>query len=155
MSSIVEPNKAFWPAGPWHDEPDRIDWVDPPTGVPCMMRRNDFGAWCGYVAIPPTHPWVNLSRDEMSPSPHCHGGLTFKDHWEDWKPENGDRYRDADIGTTLPWIGFDCHHGFDLGPALSSDHSDENRVYRDVQYVTAEVVHLAQHVIDVLVESKG
>ena len=155
MSLGVEPNKALWPAGPWHDEPDRIDWVDPVTGVPCMMRRNDFGAWCGYVALPPTHPWAKLSRDEMAPYPHCHGGLSFNDHWEDWNPENGDRYRDVDIGTTLPWIGFDCHHGLDLGPALLSDHSDENRVYRDVQYVTAEVVYLAQHVINVLVESKG
>lgn len=51
-------DRTGWSSGPWDDEPDRIDWVDDRTGYPLLMKRNDpFGFWCGYVGLPPGHPW--------------------------------------------------------------------------------------------------
>lgn len=50
-------DRTGWPSGPWDDEPDRVEWRDEATGLPCLALRNDmFGSWCGYVAVPPGHP---------------------------------------------------------------------------------------------------
>lgn len=40
--------------GPWDSEPNRVEWKH--AGVPCLAVRNQFGAWCGYAAVPPGHP---------------------------------------------------------------------------------------------------
>ena len=43
-------NKANWPAGEWHDEPDREEWHYPVTGYHCLARRNEaLGFWCRYA----------------------------------------------------------------------------------------------------------
>jgi len=49
-------DKAAWPAGPWHDEPDKRQWRDPETGFPCMVVRSSSGNLCGYVGVPLDHP---------------------------------------------------------------------------------------------------
>lgn len=49
-------DKSEWGNGPWEQEPDKRQWVDPTTGYPCLMVRNHSGAWCGYVGIDQTHP---------------------------------------------------------------------------------------------------
>lgn len=49
-------DKSTWGAGPWQTEPDRIEWEH--VGLTCLMLRTDhMGNWCGYVAVPPGHPW--------------------------------------------------------------------------------------------------
>ena len=54
-------DKSTWGAGPWQDEPDKLQWPDPATGAPCMMIRGQAtGAWCGYVGVFPSHPWHGL-----------------------------------------------------------------------------------------------
>lgn len=40
-------DKTTWGEGPWQHEPDRVDWYDEGTGLPCLMIRNAIGAWCG------------------------------------------------------------------------------------------------------------
>ena len=49
-------DKSAWSPGPWKDEPDRIEWRDEATGLPCLIVRNNGGALCGYVAVNPGHP---------------------------------------------------------------------------------------------------
>lgn len=50
-----------WPLGPWHEETfDKVVWVDPATGLDCMANRGPMGNWCGYVGVPPSHPWHNI-----------------------------------------------------------------------------------------------
>lgn len=51
-------DKSTWGPGPWQDEPDKIQYVDEATGLPCLIVRNgkEIGALCGYVGVLPGHP---------------------------------------------------------------------------------------------------
>lgn len=75
-----------------------------PTGI---YRDHEYLIWlnpnmfayCGYIKIPNTHPWINEEkRDDI----FVHGGITFFE-----KLNNGDT-----------WIGFDCLHFGDFIPTL-------------------------------------
>jgi hypothetical protein len=54
-------DKLDWGAGPWVTEPDKVLWQDEATGYWCLANRNwrVSGSWCGYVAVPPSHPYFN------------------------------------------------------------------------------------------------
>lgn len=158
--------------GPWDDEPDKIQWVDPTTDLDCLMVRNHFGAWCGYVGVPAGHPAYMSSYDSLDVS--VHGGLTFGDTCSSEEPDGV-----ASAGIChVPfegrphdvfWLGFDCGHAFDFQPGMHSmereympdilakfgkteyDHEaamatkDEwgTERYRTMAYVRAEVTDLA------------
>jgi hypothetical protein len=105
-------DKAGWQAGPWNDEPDKIQWQDELTGLPCLIVRGSVGALCGYVGVNPGHPWHGLSYGICPLGAQCpqrnednhwcdhtpesvlnvHGGVTFsagcaglsRPHWERW-----------------------------------------------------------------------
>lgn len=72
-------DKGDWARGAWDDEPDKRQWQDPATGLPCLINRGPSGALCGYVGVPDAHPLHGLSYDECwnAIEPHAHGGLTF------------------------------------------------------------------------------
>lgn len=56
-----------WGPGPWDNEPDRFEWVDEATGFPCLITRHPvFGNLCGYVAVPPGHPFHGLSYGDAA-----------------------------------------------------------------------------------------
>jgi hypothetical protein len=40
-------DKSWWPRGPWDDEPDKVQWPDEATGLPCMVKRGPVGSFCG------------------------------------------------------------------------------------------------------------
>lgn len=61
-------DKSDWPRGPWDNEPDKIQWQDEVTGLPCLIVRGPVGALCGYVGVPKSHPAYGLSYDG-SPGP--------------------------------------------------------------------------------------
>lgn len=114
--------KGKWLPGIWDDEPDLAEWRDVETGYPCLaLRTIHSGHWCGYVAIPKDHPWINrempgeyLERLDVG----VHGGITFgpamcqpKNIEEDWHrichtPLDGE-------DENILWIGFDCAHSGD------------------------------------------
>lgn len=48
-------NKESWGNGEWQDEPDKKQWIDKETGLPCLIVRNKGGALCGYVGLPSSH----------------------------------------------------------------------------------------------------
>lgn len=150
-----------WPEGPWMNEPDRVLWTDPDTGLDCMVRRHDrSGHLCGYVAVPAGHPAHGQSYyhwdddEEYTPVQRAinginvHGGLTYAE------PCDGDQ--EAGI-CHIPrpgesddawWFGFDCAHHMDQSPGNTSYahliHRYPGEVYRTVEYVRGECTSLAR-----------
>lgn len=56
-------DKTDWGDGPWQGEPDKRQWQDKTTGLPCLMVRGPSGSWCGYVGVPPGHAAHGLHYD--------------------------------------------------------------------------------------------
>jgi hypothetical protein len=123
--------------GPWQGEPDEHEWRA--FGLPCLMRRNGLGAWCGYVAVPRTHPWFERHYAEVPAE--VHGGLTYSAVCTGavcHVPRPGEP---EDVW----WLGFDCSHYVDLSPGLSplGFGVTAGRTYRAFGWVFAEVEKLA------------
>lgn len=128
--------------GPWQHEPDKRQWVTR-AGYPGLIVRNSLGALCGYVGVPREHPYYLADYDNCAVD--VHGGLTYAAKcfgeicheappWED----------------NVWWLGFDCSHLGDMIPGMQHARTRigssviwDKDVYRDQQYVTAEVEHLA------------
>lgn len=120
MKTIIyhsTPDKEKWGKGPWLDEPDKMQWQDKASGLPCLAVRGPMGAWCGYVGVPNGHPCYKVGYDDIDVA--VHGGLTFAGHCTGddeassicHKPEEGE----AD---DVWWLGFDCNHLGDIAPRL-------------------------------------
>lgn len=147
------PEKSTWGDGPWQSEPDHHEWRF--RGMPCIIERNQLGAWCGYVAVPPGHPWHGVDYDNVGAQ--VHGGLTYAE------PCQG-----SVCHVPLPgeadgvwWLGFDCSHWDDLQPAMRA-HRDtiakfglpplsmgERGTYRDQAWVMRETESLAEQALRV------
>ena len=54
-------DKTEWGEGPWMREPDKRQFVDVATGLPCLIHRNHSGALCGYVGVTEGHPLFGQS----------------------------------------------------------------------------------------------
>lgn len=89
-------DKSAWGDGPWQTEPDKTQWIDRATGLDCLIVRNPWGALCGYVGVPPEHPWHG--RDYEAIPVECHGGVTFADGCEK------DIDRSADNDQIIAWL---------------------------------------------------
>lgn len=110
------PINPAWGDGPWRDEPDRLEWRDEATGLPCLIRRTTFGSLCGYVAVPPGHPLhghqgLQGLPDEVEDA--SHGGITNVS--ESWRHGDDGLWFMALPGDDTPpskhwWFGFDCAH---------------------------------------------
>lgn len=74
-------DKSDWPDGPWMNEPDKEQWTDEATGLPCLIKRNGSGALCGYVGVTEGHPWFMQDYDYVDAD--VHGGLTYSDFCQD------------------------------------------------------------------------
>lgn len=118
--------------GPWDSEPDKIQWVDPDTGLDCLMVRNHFHSWCGYVGVPEGHVAYKADYDEVPVS--VHGGLTYGDVCMASDEEDGPSAGICHVPEPgrpehVYWLGFDCGHAFDFQPGL---HAMERRVMPDL-----------------------
>lgn len=131
------------PPGPWHAEPDHVDFEH--DGFACILHRGSSAAWCGYVAVPPSHPWHGQGAPDVS----VHGGLTYAEKCAGAichvaKPGESD---------DVWWLGFDCAHHLDLsaydlielGGATSRDEGGHGWIarYRDLAYVRTQTESLA------------
>lgn len=155
-------DKSGWARGEWDDEPDKVQWPDEATGLPCLIVRGPVGAWCGYVGVPVGHPWHGKGYDDCgmyAPKPDgyeedwypcVHGGLTYAagcGHGDN--PARGICHIP---GPGEPddvwWLGFDCSHAGDLTcmnrPERMSIFTDIGDEYRDIAYVRAQVQSLAR-----------
>jgi hypothetical protein len=61
-------DKAAFGPGPWQEEPDKIQWLDDATGLPCLVVRNDWGTLCGYVGVGPGHPLYEVKEGQDTPA---------------------------------------------------------------------------------------
>lgn len=141
METAHKVDKSKWPVGPWSTEPDKLEWRDAETGLPCLLVRvGHHGALCGYVAVPPAHPAHGLrwSADALE-NISVHGGLSYSDKCD----AGGSICYKANQGEPddVWWLGFDCAHSGDLAPRLGSS---SRETYRDVPYVQAECRSLAR-----------
>lgn len=134
--------------GPWHAEPDRLEFRH--LGFACLALRGPQLAWCGYIAIPPGHPWRTGAAEPPADGPE----ITYA------SPCKGDICHVPLPGESddVLWFGFDCAHCEDFAP---KDATPEHRAwraklwrswgkepppdkpYRDLAYVTAELEKLA------------
>ncbi len=156
--TIPVADRTGWGAGPWDDEPDYETWRTA-VGYPAIARRvgrNFAGHWCGYVAVPPGHPWHKQGYDDIRTAegewPDVHGGLTYA---EFCNPKAGVCHVPAPgEPEDVWWLGFDCAHSADFRPGdgvywRSHGHPEWARpefgeTYKTLAYVKAECERLAQ-----------
>lgn len=142
-------DKSTWGDGPWQAEPDHVDWRDTETNYPCIAHRNEAGAWCGYVGLPPGHPARSGNNyDNVDNEVEVHGGITYGAKCFGvicHVPEPGE-------SDDVFWYGFDCNHYLDRAPGSEAffrkighqRRADDPAVYRDLAYVQAECGKLAR-----------
>ncbi len=144
-------DKSKWQEGPWKQEADRKEWEH--EGFPCLIVRvESHGALCGYVAVPPGHPWHGKDYDSVEAE--VHGGLTY-----------GSKCHGAVCHVPKPgepddvfWLGFDHAHAGDFCPGQKTYQDRQyatlfggddgsfmaDGTYRDMDYVTQQVNSLAE-----------
>lgn len=141
-----ETNKEDWGQGPWLDEPNRVQWQHS-SGLHCIAHRNRFGAWCGYVGVPPSHPMHGKDYDSVDAD--VHGGLTYSAPCD-----GGHICHVAPEGEPdeVWWFGFDCAHSGDSCPSYLSYGfpSFANGTYRTLGYVQNETNQLAEQLANKL-----
>lgn len=140
-------DKSVWPErGPWDDEPDKIQFEDEATKLPCLIVRGPHGGLCGYVGVAEGHPFFGKEYDSCDPWPRVHGGLTFssfcaedgKEHGICHTPGPGEPDR-------VWWLGFDCAHSGDISPKYDRrERFDGYGTYKALGYVKAECARLAE-----------
>lgn len=151
-------DKSDMGSGPWIDEPDRIDFHY--RGYPCLILRNWNGVLCGYVGVPPTHPWYGLDyylfeQDHVINEVRVHGGLTYANKCA------GDICHVPAPGESdlVWWFGFDCGHSGDLIPIYySREYScllTADSVYRTIEYVRSQVEKLAKQIEERVISQDG
>lgn len=152
-------DKSTWGDGPWHGEPDRVEWEH--AGLPCLATRGPSGHWCGYAAVPPGHPLHGKGYSDDAVLIEAHGGLTYASACQGEichvpKPGEPDN---------VWWFGFDCAHSGDYSPTYGNryrrhgegpyDHaaavaanSWQVDQYRTIDYVRAETNRLAEQLAE-------
>ncbi len=106
--------REAWPPGPWHDEPDIVEWRHE-SGLPCLIVRAEVtGSLCGYVGVPPGHPLHGKGPSDVDLD--AHGGITYADACQGsicHVPRPGEP-------DDVWWFGFDTAHAFDVMPAMAA-----------------------------------
>ena len=129
---------------PWETEPDHLAFEA--DGLPCVMWRNHYRAWCGYVGVGPEHPLFGLPMNHLLKLPpswfegrkfdQSVGPIDLFAHLlsgaksiEDacsislaFQVHGGVSYASDHVPDHEPdgrwWFGFDCGHGGDYMPGL-------------------------------------
>ena len=151
-------DKTTWGEGPWQSEPDKMQWEDEATKMPCLIVRGSSGALCGYVGVGPGHQFFGKDYDDL-PSVEVHGGLTFAASCSHGDETASVCHRtEENEPDSVWWFGFDCAHSGDYMPesnAYLPEHLKDRLgapagwgnaviIYRDMAYVTREVESLAK-----------
>jgi hypothetical protein len=140
-------DKSDWIDGEWKNEPDKVQWQDEATGLPCLIVRGPSGALCGYVGVSESHPLYK--KDYEHADVEVHGGLTFADMCADAADESRHICHVPDLGEPdhVWWFGFDCAHSGDVCPKYAKEHGtfplSALESYRSLGYVRSEVRGLA------------
>lgn len=142
-------DKSAWPRGEWDDEPDKMQFPDEATGLPCLIVRNPGGALCGYVGVSARHPCFGKDwHDDNVSGLEVHGGITFGDHCQETDDESKHichvPANPAEDGVW--WLGFDCAHCWDVSPKYAEQfsHPGDGTTYKSIAYVKNQIRGLAQ-----------
>lgn len=149
---MIEKNlydKTDWEPGPWQEESDYLVWIDETSNYHCHMRRNEQGAWCGFVGLPRTHPlFLYDNQSVVWDSFNVHGGIGFTGY-----------ISKEDVLFTPPekvwWVGFNCAQSEDLTPRkrppneIFAKRTTKKKRYRTVDYVRKQVAKLAAQLKEV------
>jgi hypothetical protein len=115
------------------------------AGFEWEVTNNGLGYRCGYVRVPPGHPWHG--QDAEQPDVDVHGGLTFAEADTDCGKGGADN---------AWWLGFDCAHAYDApdpslplrdgreGDAWFHERFPDYGTIRTTSYVEAECRRLAE-----------
>jgi len=137
-------NRKGWDSGLWDSEPDYKYWMS--HGFDCVILRNEFGSWCGYVGVGSGHPcYEEYYQDIDQHGLQVHGGITYADSSMD------DPIREIPIaGKTVWWIGFSCNGfrdtnpGFPKLPGIPSAPPIPGQSYKTMQYIIDQADSLAK-----------
>lgn len=133
-------DKSKWGEGAWSNEPDKITWIDNTTNLPCLILRNNFGAWCGYVGISSGHPCFEVPHSKVRLVTNRE--LTFSSFAWIYDVGGVSHPTEKDENTYW-WLGFSCSdYEKDLLPKMPSNPYC-NPTYKTVEYVMEEVTKLA------------
>lgn len=168
-------DRSDWPPFDlgWGNEPDKAEWRDELTNLPCIARRGGGSVWCGYVAVEPGHPYHGKNPEECiedcgkswcdhTPSSKlcAHGGITFAGPCHPDEGEHGICHiPQGGESDDVWWFGFDTAHAGDFTPGywkLTNEYMSEalkeyrnNDEYRTLDYVMRQCAHLAMQLAEV------
>lgn len=149
-------DRTGWPKGVWDNEPDKVQWQDQETGLPCLaVRHRVTGNWCGYVGVPPEHPWHGRDYSDIHEPLEVHGGLTFSDACSGGPEDTAICHVPGEGEPDHAWwFGFDCGHCYDLSPGMEAYHREIGLIdfgvqkkYRTLEYVKNQCHQLALQLI--------
>ena len=144
-------DKTGWGKGPWIDEPDKCQFADEATGLPCLIVRNsDLGYLCGYVGVHKGHPAFGKHYDAVEAN--VHGGLTFSGKCDPGPEDHGICHTvEAGEDGNVWWFGFDAAHYRDRSPL----YGPPSGAYRTVAYIRDNCRSLAAQLHAMTKENNG
>lgn len=156
--TTIDRAAAGWPSGEWNGEPDKVQWSDAETGLPCLAVRNQFlGNWCGYVGVQKSHSLYEVHYAD-APSLDVHGGLTYSDKCQPEADESRGICHLPAPGEDdhVWWFGFDCAHCYDWSPMQAKHELErgypftqgDGESYKTLDYVKEECRRLASQLAE-------
>lgn len=106
-------DKSDWGSGPWQQEPDEERFEH--EGFPCLIIRTLMGHLCGYVAVPPSHPWHGKGWSDVPVD--VHGGITYAAKCDGGAICHVPKPGESD---DVWWLGFDHAHLGDFSPGTDA-----------------------------------
>lgn len=116
--TTINRESVGWPRGEWDGEPDKVQWQDGETGLPCLAVRNPkYGHWCGYVGVQDSHPLHGKDYNDVNFD--VHGGITYTNSCQPTDDESRGVCHTPEPGEPdhVWWFGFDCAHCGDFSPS--------------------------------------
>jgi hypothetical protein len=137
-------DKSAWIDGEWQQEPDRIEWVF--LGFPCLIVRQGGGWLCGYVGIPPTHPYYGKDlEDKELKEIYTDKKINFSEASQQIDDPRAVNHQLLPTDKNYWWIGFDCCHYDDVFPRIIQFYNfSSDTSYKNIEYVKTQVEFLAR-----------
>lgn len=128
----------------WQYEPNEED-IEAGELYPRYIRRMpEMGHLCGYIAVPPEHPWAIMGYEKVPCD--VHGGLTYGASADDF-------YGGSVAPAGWAVFGFDCAHAGDMLPSTyerlkgriaNADAGVLYGEYRTIEFVRTQLLSLAK-----------
>ena len=157
MKTWQNMDKSDWSDGPWKTEPDKAHWIDPATGLDCLIVRHpQFGHLCGYVGVPETYSTFGKDYDDIHAGVDVHDGVTLSKPCPPEDRDDESRHichpKDGAANEIVWWFGFAGGGAFDLMPNFPTSTPgyaaiQEGQTYRDFDFMKSETTELARQLV--------